>query len=73
MDVSVNKPAKEFLRRKFQDWYADQVYQQIQRRQGEDVKLIEPIDLRMSIVKPLGARWMIEYFKTKPEIIQNGF
>ena len=29
MDLSVNKPAKEFLRSKFSDWYSEQVRQQI--------------------------------------------
>ena len=29
MDLSVNKPAKEFLRQKFQEWYADQVMEQV--------------------------------------------
>ena len=36
----------------------------------------KPIDLRLSTVKPLGAKWMSELFdytKAKPEIISNGF
>lgn len=34
------------------------------------------VDLRMSVVKPLGARWMIslyDYFKSHSEIIINGY
>ena len=30
----------------------------------------------MSVVKPLGAKWMVEFFdylKTKPDIVSNGF
>ena len=30
----------------------------------------------MSVVKPVGAKWMLklyDYFKAHPEIIQNGF
>ena len=41
---------------------------------GETAKA--PIDLRLSVVKPEGARWMIamyDYLKSKPEIISNGF
>ena len=75
LDVSVNKAAKDFLRRKFQNWYADQVSLQIHQRQEED-KTLEPVDLRMNIVKPLGAKWIIslfEYLSAKPEIIKNGF
>lgn len=37
---------------------------------------VKSVDLRLSIVKPLGAQWMIalyDYFKSKPEIAKNGF
>ena len=30
MDISVNKPAKNFLRQQFHDWYATQICQQLQ-------------------------------------------
>lgn len=71
LDISVNKAVKEFLRHKFQEWFAKQVKGQLL---GETVKT--PIDLRLSVVKPEGARWMIamyDYLKSKPEIISNGF
>ena len=35
-----------------------------------------PVDLRLSIVKPLEAQWMIKLFdflKSGPDIIRNGF
>ena len=72
LDLSVNKAAKEFLRTQFSNWYADQICNQL--RQG--VKPVKSVDLRLSIIKPLGARWMIalyDYFKSKPEIAKNGF
>ena len=34
------------------------------------------IDLKMSTLKPLSAKWVIgwyDYIKTKPEIVINGF
>ena len=37
---------------------------------------MKPIDLKSSIMKPLGAAWMVnayEYIKEKPDIIKNGF
>ena len=38
MDISVNKPAKEFLKKKkFQEWYADQVTEQLV---GQDVEIL---------------------------------
>ena len=71
LDLSVNKVAKEFLRRKFQAWYAQNVCAQLEEKMSK-----KPIDLRLSTVKPLGAKWMSElfdYMKAKPEIIRNGF
>ena len=72
LDLRINKAAKEFLRTQFSNWYADQICNQL--RQG--VKPVKSVDLRLSIIKPLGARWMIalyDYFKSKPEIAKNGF
>ena len=71
LDISANKPAKELLRGKFQTWYSDQICQTMKEGVAE-----KSIDLKMSIVKPLGAQWLIElynYMKSKPEIIVNGF
>lgn len=71
LDVSVNKSAKEYLRRQFQQWYSDQVCFQLERKES-----VKSISLQMSVVKPLGAKWMIglyDYFKSKPDIIINGF
>ena len=74
LNVSVNKAAKDFLRRQCQERYSEQVCHQLQ--QGSDV-IVQPVDLRMSIVKPLGAKWLdakwminlYDYMKTKPDII----
>ncbi len=67
----MNKAVKEFLRGKFQSWYSDQVCSDL--ADGGTEKLV---DLRLSVVKPLGAQWLIDvydYMKSKPEIIVNGF
>ena len=71
MDISVNKAAKNFLRQKFQEWYADKICEQLC-----ESKEIIPVDLKLSVVKPLGAVWMIQlydYLKSEPQLIQNGF
>ena len=73
LDVSDNKAAKEFLRSQFQEWYTEQICHQLQ--EGNE-SAPQPVDLRMSIVKPLGTKWMIslyDYMKPKPDIIKNGF
>ena len=71
LDISVNKPAKDFLRNQFQEWYADQVCQQL-----KGAKAVQPVDLKLSVMKPLGAKWMIklfDHFCARPEVIVNGF
>ena len=71
LDVSVNKAAKEYLRRQFQEWYGDQVCKQL-----EEGKAVASIDLKMSVVKPLGVKWLIglyEYMESHRDIIKNGF
>ena len=70
LDISVNKPAKNFMREQFQHWYADQ----IQLQAHEETR--KPIDLKLSIVKPLAAKWFVQlanHLKSKPDIIKNGF
>ena len=59
------------MRRKFHDWYAQKICAQLEEEQP-----IALVDLGLSVVKPVGAKWMIElydYFKAKPEIILSGF
>lgn len=71
LDLSVNRSAKEFLRNEFQEWYAQQVCTQLQSKVDK-----QPVDLRLSVVKPLGAKWMVNfynYIQTKPGLVQNEF
>ena len=71
LDVSINKSAKEFLRRKFHSWYAENICAQLEGKLPK-----QQVDLRLNAVKPLGAKWMVElfdYLKSKPDIISNGF
>ena len=67
LDLSVNKSAKDFLRSKFEQWYAQQIFEQ-----GDLI----PIKFPMTLMKPLGAQWVMElysYMLNHPEIMRNGF
>ena len=71
LDVSVNKAAKECMRRQFHSCYSNQVCENLKKG-----NVNESIDLKMSVVKPLSAKWMLclhDYMKSKPDIIRNGF
>jgi len=67
LDLSVNKPAKDFLKRKFEEWYSEQVF---------IGGATAPIKFPLSMMKPVSAQWIKELYKyisEHPEIIQNGF
>ena len=75
MDLSVNKPAKNFLKRCFEDWYAEQVTAQLDGGDAESTEL-QPVSLSLPVLKELGAKWLVqmsEYFAVNPQIIVNGF
>jgi len=52
LDVSVNKSIKHSLRESFHIWYSKAVQQQ----QGAH----KPVDMKFSVLKPLGAKWYVE-------------
>ncbi len=59
LDISVNKPAKDFLRAKFQEWYSEKIRDSINSEKSEKEHVV---DLKLSIVKPMGAQWLIELY-----------
>lgn len=72
MDLSINKAAKEFMRSRFREWYATEVQKQLE----DGATQVSPIDLRMSTMKPLGARWLVslyDYIKEHNSLVVNGF
>lgn len=78
MDVAVNKPAKEFLKGRFEEWYTEQVVKQLSGKSMDDLEEaeIEPIDLSMPAIKNIGAKWMVEmaeYISNNPQFIVKGF
>ena len=59
LDVAVNGTAKQFMKRKFIDWYAKQIVYAM-----NDGTAVENIDIKMklSVMKPLHASWIIELY-----------
>ena len=56
LDISVNWAAKRFLKTKFENQYANQI---VAQKEGKE---IQPVDMRVSIVKPISAKWMVDLF-----------
>ena len=70
LDMSINKPVKDFLRRKFTDWYAEKI---VAQKDGATAN--QPVDMKFNIMKPIGAEWMIEasdYIQSHSDMIKNG-
>ena len=61
MDISVNKPAKDFLKRKFNEWYTEQVMKQLEDT-GDDLEdaQLQPIEMEMPVMKEISAKWLVE-------------
>ena len=75
LDISVNKPAKDFMKRKFEEWYSGEIMKQLDGKDIESAEL-QPINLGMPVLKELGAKWMVEmaeYFGENLQIVVNGF
>jgi len=73
MDIAVNKPAKDFVRQKFQSWYGEQIAVQLE---GTEDQVIETVDLSMIVMKEAGSEWlesMFKYINDNPQFIVNGF
>ena len=56
--LSMNKYVKEFMHNNFREWYASQMLKQVE----EGADHLQCIDLSLSILKPLGARWLISLY-----------
>ena len=73
LDVSINKPAKSFLKRKFEEWYAEEIFKQLRKRTGF---YFEPVNLSLPVMKELCSKWileMFEYISANPQMIVKGF
>ena len=71
MDLSVNKAVKDFMRNKFVEWYSMEVMDQLK---GDET--YAKVDFKLSTMKPLVTKWLIElfdYLSKYSSLITNGF
>eukprot|EP00795_Rhopilema_esculentum_P008930 gene8930-16558_t len=73
LDLTVNRSCKAFLRKESQNWFAEQVQQQIQNGcEAEQVK----VDLKISILKLIQAKWLTSFYdrmQNQPDIAVKRF
>ena len=59
LDLTVNGAAKSFAKKEFITYYSAQVQQQLEGRTNlEDIN----VDLRLSMIKPLHAQWLVNMY-----------
>ena len=78
MDISVNKPAKSFLKEQFSMWYSEHLFKQFADQSDEPLEdvTLDPVDLSLANMKNIGAKWLVEvakYIADNPQFIVNGF
>ena len=73
LDLNVNGHAKEFLRKKFECWYAQQITDQLNK--GISVYDLN-VPLKLSVIKPIHANWLLglyDHLKHSCDTIIKGF
>ena len=73
LDITVNKPAKSFVKDKYNMWYTEQLAKQLNEGKAPaDVK----VSLNLSEIKSLHAKWIYEmykYLQGRSDLVLNGF
>lgn len=60
LNLTVNKFAKMFAKQRFSEWFSRQI--EIDLENGQELDDIQ-IDYRLSNLKPLYAKWLIDFYK----------
>ena len=70
MDVSINKPLKAEMKKRFQGWYADEVQKRLKDGPVDQVK----VDLTVAVIKDKCTNWIISSWQALQEHVAiNGF
>ena len=73
LDMTVNESSKSFLRQEVQSWYLQVIVKQMEAgKRSDEIK----VDVRVSVVKPLQAKWIVkfyDYVKVKPQFVKNAW
>lgn len=69
MDLSVNEAVKDFMRKKFMEWHSAEVMEKMKSGTGSETS----INFKLSTMKPIGAKWMVQLFDYLNTNSTNGF
>ena len=71
LDLSINKAAKSFIQKKYNDWFADQVFKQLQN----GFKISSKLSDLKTHTKPIHARSIVDWYNNvtkEKEMIVRG-
>ena len=72
LDISINKPVKDELRRRFHSWYAEEVTKQMRTLSIHEVQ----VDVSAAAIKSKSLGWFVSTWQsvsTRPALAINGF
>ena len=58
LDLTLNKYAKRLMKKKFNEWYTNQVRKWL--HEGKGVEQIE-VKLSLTTLKPIHAKWLVDF------------
>ena len=73
MDLNVNGHAKEFLKGKFECWYAQQITNQLEG--GSSVYDVQ-VPSKLLVIKPIHAKWLLglyDHLENNSDTVIKGF
>ena len=73
LDLNINGHAKQFLTGKFEEWYAREIFKQLDG--GSNIYDVN-VPLKLSTIKPIHAKWLIglyDYFRNNRDMIVKSF
>ena len=65
LDVSLNKPVKDGMKKQFQTWYFEQVQKQLQ--EGVPINQAK-VEMPASVMKKLSANWIMSTWESSPDL-----
>ena len=73
LDLNVNDHAKEFLKGKFECWYAQQITNQLES--GSSLYHVQ-VPLKLSVIKPIHTKWLLglyNHLRNSSDTVMKGF
>ena len=74
LDLAVNKPLKDQMKKQFHYWYAEEVKKKLKATPGTGNNN-KVVDLKLTRLKQLGLQWLVDAcsYVERNDFIQNGF